>query len=410
MDILLFSTVGWNIAETTRMIEVAKTFKDEYHCQFMSYGGEFESLIIEEGFNLHKMEPRETPKKIEHLWRVDRGETISQPWTLKEVEARVAAEVALMLDLKPKAVFLGFTLTLPLSTQIADIPLISIMPSALSRPYIQQKNPISPFLPKWIDAIGRYILLRVPLLTRNMRKVAKQYGITPPKTLFDVWEGDVNILTDVKELSLIKNLPEHWYFSGPIYAKLNREIPSEIVKTINNAKNPLVYFAMGSSANKKTLNKALKMLEGLDITVIAPIKTHIDKKTFIPSNVIITDWLPAPEVVPLMDLAFTHGGQGTVQTNVISGVPFLGIGMQPEQTINIYVFDRFGCAKLLHPKRFNKTQVQTTINLLIKNKHYKEKALEAKKIYEDNDGVKIAHDIVKDYLIRNNWPRRNKHA
>lgn len=408
MDKLLFSTVGWNIAETTRMIEIAKAFKNKYQCEFMSYGGEFEPLITEEGFILHKMTPRETPKKIEHLWKIDRGEKFAQPWTLKEVEERVKGEVALFSKLKPKAVFLGFTLTLPISTQVAKVPLISVMPSVLSRPYINAGLPIFPFMPNWINRGSRILINKIPFLSRNMRIVAKKYNVKPPQTLFDVWEGDVNILTDIPELSLLKKLPKDWHFSGPIYAHLNVQIPSNILKIIHESKQPLMYFAMGSSANKKTLAKALKMLEGLDVTIIAPIQSHVNANTRIPSNVHVTDWLPAPQVVPLMDIAFTHGGQGTVQTNVASGVPFVGIGMQPEQTLNIYTFEQLGSAIMLHPKKFKKHHVHQAVHRLLYESSFKEKAQQFKTLYENHPGVPKVFDIVTSYLNSNQWPKRRK--
>lgn len=66
MNNILFGVVGWNIAETTRMIEVAKRFQSEYICHFFSYGGQFEHLITEAVFMLHRLTPHEDPKKIEH--------------------------------------------------------------------------------------------------------------------------------------------------------------------------------------------------------------------------------------------------------------------------------------------------------------------------------------------------------
>jgi hypothetical protein len=70
MDKILFGIVGWNIAETTRMIEVASIFHNEYECHFFSYGGQFEYLVEEAGYQLHHLLPIEDEKKIQHLWKV----------------------------------------------------------------------------------------------------------------------------------------------------------------------------------------------------------------------------------------------------------------------------------------------------------------------------------------------------
>jgi hypothetical protein len=50
MQTLLFSPGAYNLAETTRCIEVAKACRHDFNILFMSYGGEFEKLITQAGF------------------------------------------------------------------------------------------------------------------------------------------------------------------------------------------------------------------------------------------------------------------------------------------------------------------------------------------------------------------------
>ncbi|MGE5224172.1 MAG: hypothetical protein ACM3PY_17160, partial [Omnitrophica WOR_2 bacterium] len=65
--ILLFAPAVLDLAETTRMIEIAKAIVHHeaaskvFDIQFISDGGDFEHLVEEEGFSLKKMEPRLTP-------------------------------------------------------------------------------------------------------------------------------------------------------------------------------------------------------------------------------------------------------------------------------------------------------------------------------------------------------------
>ncbi|MDO9589902.1 MAG: glycosyltransferase, partial [Microcella sp.] len=59
----------------------------------------------------------------------------------------------------------------------------------------------------------------------------------------------------------------------------------------------------------------------------------------------VTDWLPALSVNRLVDAALIHGGAGTVQTACQAGIPFVGIGMQPEQSINIEAVVAHGSAR-----------------------------------------------------------------
>ena len=50
MKSLLFAAAAWNLAETTRMLEIAKASRGEFACAFLSYGGQFEHLIATAGF------------------------------------------------------------------------------------------------------------------------------------------------------------------------------------------------------------------------------------------------------------------------------------------------------------------------------------------------------------------------
>ncbi len=75
---------------------MAKLVRDQYDCHFFSYGGQFEGLVEEAGFTLHRLAPREGPEKIEHLWKIDRGESLKQPWTYGEIKQRILEEIKLI--------------------------------------------------------------------------------------------------------------------------------------------------------------------------------------------------------------------------------------------------------------------------------------------------------------------------
>lgn len=50
--VLVFFPATWNLAETTRTLEVAKACHHSFDVQFASYGGQFEPLIEDAGFVL----------------------------------------------------------------------------------------------------------------------------------------------------------------------------------------------------------------------------------------------------------------------------------------------------------------------------------------------------------------------
>jgi len=398
MKKILFGVVGWNIAETTRMIEVAHIFKDEYECHFFSYGGDFEHLVEEAGYPLHHLSPHEDETKIQHLFKVDRGETFKQPWTLEELRARIQSETELIKKLKPSFAFLGSVLTFSLSCKIEKVKLFNVFPINLSKPYLEAGLPLSPFIPGWLNRLGGWILLNIPLLINNFRKVYKENGFKPPQNALEIWSGDVNIAADVKELSLLRELPQDWFFSGPLFAHLNRVIPQNIVDALVKSQKPKVYFAMGSSANAKILKQTLACFESMDVLVVAPIKSHLSPTDKVPNNVMVTDWLPALQTLELVDVAITHGGQGTVQTTVMAGKPFVGIGMQPEQAINIHTFVKFGNALQIPKNKVSQQRFQKALKEIIENDKYHLKAKEAQTILKSVNTHQIIKDIVKSHL------------
>ena len=55
MKTLVFAAAGYNLAETGRMIEIAREARNHFDVIFASYGGKFEELIEEKGFPLRRM-------------------------------------------------------------------------------------------------------------------------------------------------------------------------------------------------------------------------------------------------------------------------------------------------------------------------------------------------------------------
>lgn len=68
--------------------------------------------------------------------------------------------------------------------------------------------------------------------------------------------------------------------------------------------------------------------------------------------------LPSHTIMPRVELAVIAGGQGSVQTALASGLPFIGIPLQPEQDANVAFVQRKGAARLV-PQRAAGTSLLT---------------------------------------------------
>ncbi len=118
----------------------------------------------------------------------------------------------------------------------------------------------------------------------------------------------------------------------------------------------------------------------------------------IPSNVVVTDWLPAHKVNPLADLSVIHGGIGTVMTAAYAGKPVVGVGMQPEQNANLACLVRKGFAIRVPKSRDPSRKVQHAIQALLADDDAKRKAREFAAIMERWDGPSRAATLLVEHF------------
>jgi UDP:flavonoid glycosyltransferase YjiC (YdhE family) len=404
--LLLFAPVTFDLAETTRMIEIAKGIINHplaskvFDIQFISNGGDLEHLIEEEGFPLKRLEPRYTMEMIELLGKVDKGEKFAPALSQKEMIAMIDNEVKYLTELKPTVVVTGSYMTIPVTCRILNIPLVWVVQSTWLEDFFAHgagmtDGIIFPPLKKiadWLILLFINFWIRIGFLG-PVNKAAKHYGVAGYKSIFEYWRGDITMVAEPAEFSGVK-LPSNYYYTGPLIARQDFPLPEEI-KNIPRDK-PLIYFAMGSSGTPQIIAKIIESFEGKSYRVIAPVKQHLDKVpgVKIPSNVMVTDWLPAHLVNKLADLSLIHGGIGTVMTAAYAGKPVVGVGMQLEQVANIACLVRKGFAIRVAKSKDPSKKVQEAIRLLLHDEDAKRKAQEFSKIMEKWDGPKMAAELL----------------
>ncbi len=127
---LVFTPACYNLAETTRMLEIAKALAkhprgpETFTIRFMSEGGEFERLIKAEGFSVDTIEPRVTEEKIAQIAAVNDQEKIGAIYSWREIVDKVRGDTAFLTAVKPAAVVTGSYVSIPLSCQVLSIPLV----------------------------------------------------------------------------------------------------------------------------------------------------------------------------------------------------------------------------------------------------------------------------------------------
>ncbi len=220
--------------------------------------------------------------------------------------------------------------------------------------------------------------------------------------------GDTIIVTDVPEiLTINKEELENWkpshknkkYYSydsklrygGAIFAKLFGEIP-EIVSTFLQTDLPTIYVAL-TSGRSEVLEKVYEAISEMDVKAIICTTLHqFEEKS--QDKILIADHLPSHKVMPLVDLAIIHGGQGSVQTAINAGIPIIGIPLHVEQGLNVAMIVRHGAGLLQIKHQIDPLELKDKVNLIIKNKSFRENAEKLSQYQKKVDGIKKAADIL----------------
>lgn len=404
METILFAPATFNLAETTRMIEIAKVMRQKYHCVFCGFSETYLELIKEANFEVSLLSPKLTSEQEIAIMKFDQGKSLKNPFTTELVAERVTSELALIEKLSPRVIVTGSNVTIFLSARIAKIPLVYVKPVAMSRPYFNHEAGC--VIPSQLGNKKRLwrrilrIAKRVTWKPSAFKKVAAGYQLELPKYTLDMLDGDLNLITTHPSFTTELEFPDNYQSVGPIFAHLPYEIPAEVHQIIEQARfnnKKLVYFAMGSSGNRSLIEKVLAYFVQTDFEVIAPIKSYFPED-FIARNIHIFDWLPALEVSELVDFSVIHGGEGTVQTACSSGKPFIGIGLQYEQEVNVAYCEIFGNGIALTPNKVSAQTLERSIEKL-QSRQIREKAMEMQRSMKRIKGAQNAAKIIKQHYL-----------
>lgn len=406
MTTVLFAPLSFNLAEVTRMIEVARALPDRHDPVFLGYEDDYVDLIRGAGFEYRECAPALTASQREQALRFDQSKTLWSPFTRALVGARVRAERSVIRDTGARAVVIGTNPTSIVSARAEGVPLFYAVPFALTGPHVAQTGrlglvPGQGRLSRGIDRVAtgafRWVYDTAPLAPRAFAHVARDNGIAPLRTVASLLEADHNLLTVMPwELDGYR-LPDGYTRVGPMFARLDVPLP-DIVTELAGRDEPLVYLGLGSSASRRVALGAARDLGAAPVNVVAPIRHYLRPGDEVPDNVHVTDLLPAHLLGGLVDAAVLHGGQGTVQTSCMTGIPFVGMGMQPEQRWNVRVCVAQGNALALPPRRAGTGAVAHAVHRLLTEPSFRESARRLRAVFEGEDGAVASAGIIDEVL------------
>lgn len=408
---VLFAPETFNFAEVTRAIEVARRMPPDVECVFAGFSRRNSEYIKAAGFEFRLLTPYLSDEEGQLALAFDQGRSLHHPFTAHMLAQRVASERVLLRCLRPDAVVIGVTPSQFISARGECVPLVFIRPFAYSLAHLEaiRKVGATGFLPRTTpeeclvdDAAARLLRVvgtRMPL-SRAVHQVARANGVSLPRGLFAGLTADLNLIASAPHLlPRWLEMPEGHRVVGPVYAHLRGKVPA-IVADLAAGPQPLVYFAMGSSGNRDLVLDVLRGLGRADCQVLAPVRSHIRDEDLdtLPLNVHVTDWIPAHQLGDAVELAITHGGEGTVQTSCVQGWPFIGIPLQLEQRFNVQRCVAFGSARLVSQSQARRADWAGLVHETLADDVMRSRARRMAKLMEGLDGPGLAAAAICELL------------
>ncbi|KAF5289137.1 hypothetical protein FQR65_LT02027 [Abscondita terminalis] len=218
-----------------------------------------------------------------------------------------------------------------------------------------------------ITEVSHYLFLRP-----NQNKLLKKYFPNAPH-LDDLYYNISLLLVNshVSITDVAPSLPNIIHIAGA-HVRDPKPLPSDLKEFLDNAKDGVILFSMGSNLKSKDLSKDklnafLKVFSTLKQKVLW--KWEDDNLSNKPDNVKISSWLPQQDILahPNVVLFITHGGLMSTIEAVHNGVPVLGIPVFSDQGLNMVIAEQAGYAKHIFYKQLNEDNFGTVLNELLTN-------------------------------------------
>lgn len=385
------------LAHVSRALEIAKELRKNGFNVIFAGNGEYMKLPLSNNFEIRTVFSlsKERTLAVSVSGRANYCDFSIADECIKE-------ELKLYDEIKPDLVLNDFRLTLSTSCEIAKIPMVSLFNASWTNYYsVKIRCPEHTFLPGLVgQSIANYIappvknfIIRFDVIPIN--RVRKKYGLIAKINLWDVFRGNLNLITDIPEYGPTKNLPPDFHYIGPVVWEPEIESPAWL--KLIDPNRPCIYFTMGSSGLSKFFQNAIDLFGNTDYQCILTTAgmAYFDS---LPSNFYICDYAPGSEIMKISDMVVCHGGNGTIYQALTYGVPIIGIPMVHDQEFNLDRIVELGVGIHLSELKFKLENLRNAVNNVLNDAKYKENALKYAKILSSYNAKKAGAELIKTFM------------
>ena len=388
-----------------------------------THGGTYERELRDAGVDVDLIGPGMTKDRCAEFVRSVPG--IGPPdqsmWSDDELRDYAKREASYFREHDVRVAVTGWTLTALLSSRLAGIPLVtehagSFLPPVFERGLLPAPSSrVGMPLERWLPTPIRRRMFnagatRLTIYTGGFNRVAAELGVDGVPSFVALLLGDLTLVTDVPEvLGVSRDEVESWTprdpsryraatrlrYAGPIFARLDSRV-SEQVERFLEQPGPVVYVAITSST-AELVRQVVNALRTLDACLLVAATVH-DLRDLEDDRVLVESVLPSHLIMPRVDVAVISGGQGSVQTALASGLPFVGIPLQPEQDANVVFAERQGAARRVAQRKAGTQAVAEAARKLLTDRSYRARAQRLQETFAAVDGPGAAADAILTLL------------
>lgn len=406
------------LSESSRLLELHRTLtKRGVAVTSATHGGSFSRVYDDAGVELVRMGEISIEREREFVASVPGMPGAKDMWTAEELRRQVRRELDLIERTGPEAIVTGWTLSALVSSQVAGIPLITEHAGSFLPPLWENglmplpsvlPSPVMGLLPKALvtKALNRQIP-RMKIHIDALNEVCREFGAQPLPSFPAMLMGDLTLVMDVPEMfgfpradiaQWEPQLPQAYRpgsrlaYGGPLSAHLAIPVPPRVEAFLQ--REP-VYVAM-SSTPPDLMRPVIEQL----LTLRRPLLVSsggYDLSDLEGPDVMVEPLLPSHLIVHRVCLMVGAGGQGSLQTAMAAGVPFLGIPLQPEQDVNVVLAERQGAARRVSPRAVN-GKMAAVAGEMLREPSYRDAARRMADAYAAVDGAEATADAILEYV------------
>ncbi|MDQ3790277.1 MAG: hypothetical protein M3422_23925 [Actinomycetota bacterium] len=401
------------LSETSRILEIHRALTERGgEVLTLTHGGPYVDLLRDHGVPVEVLGEGWTSQRVTEFIASLPG--IGPPeqsmWTDEEIRRYVALEAEAFRAHGVRVVVTGWTLTALLSSQVVGIPVVVEHSGAFVPPLFEHGRATPPATPlglpleRLMPARLRKFLFNKGLphrdiYTAGFNRIAAELGVPGIPSFPALLMGDLTLITDIPEVfGVPRDQVDGWVprpakayrrgaklrYTGPLFAHLDMPVPPRVGRFLD-ADGPVVYVAL-TSTSPEHVRDVVERVQGAGARVLVAGTVH-DLPGLERNDVLVEGVLPSHHVMPRADVAVITGGQGSVQTAMASGTPFVGYPLQPEQQANLDIAERQGLARTIPLAHATTPAMTRAVRALLHDEHARAAAQHVRDLYAATDGA-----------------------